>query len=479
MTQPQSPNQGSGEARQFSTRDFLSMIFRRKWIIVSIFLVTLALGISASLKTTSEYQAVAKVLIRRAEASSFQRVPSPYLGLEEEMNTEIEILRSKPVLERALTTIENEIAYLDDAEKAERFPAQEDGEIYSLPTSRWIGKAMQAEPVEKSNVITIRFRHGNPSTARLLTDAVADAYVVERISVRRNPMLESFFHDRTSGLRDRLLDLRMEFGELQVESGIYDQEWQQKLNLGTLDELRTEMLRVRIRRETEEGKLQAIRRRIAEDPETLIPDLEFEDERVFQEIRTKLIDKQSKLDELRAKYLPANPKVQQAAEFVSMLQDELRRELRLQITMREGEVDNLRSHEAALEGAIRDLLEEMNRIPRYSPMMRQIEREISNTAQLYELVGTKMVDTQISETEDQRMVNAKVLSPATVSLSFVQQRKSLFAVFAAMLGLSLGLALAFLLEGLDHTLNSPDDVEINLGVPLLGSIPELKPATRR
>ena len=77
------------------------------------------------------------------------------------------------------------------------------------------------------------------------------------------------------------------------------------------------------------------------------------------------------------------------------------------------------------------------------------------------------------------MVNAKVLSPATVSLSFVQQRKSLFAIFAALLGLALGLALAFLFEGLDHSMRTPDDVELNLGVPLLGSIPELRPAARR
>ena len=133
----------------------------------------------------------------------------------------------------------------------------------------------------------------------------------------------------------------------------------------------------------------------------------------------------------------------------------------------------------ALPVAIRNVVDEMNRIPRYAPMLRQIEREITNTAELYEIVGTKMVDTQISETEDQRMVNAKVLSPATVRISFVQQRKSLFALFAALLGLSLGLALAFLMEGLDHTLRTPDDVEINLGVPLLGSIPELKPAARR
>lgn len=456
----------------------LAMVFRRKWIILSIFAVTLAMGISASLKTTSEFLATAKVLIRRAEGSSFQKLRSPYLGLEEEMNTEIEILRSQTVMDRALAQVELELVELSDAEKAELFPPEADDEVYHLPTARWIMKSLTAEPVEKSNVIMIRFRHQNAATARMLTDAISNAYVIERISVRRNPMLESFFEDRTSNLRERLLDLRTELGQLQIEAGIYDQDWQQRVNLGSLDEMRTELLRVRVRRETEEQKLRSIRRRI-NDGNVLVPALEFEDERAFQEIRTKLIDKQTRLAELKGRYLADHPKVEQAESFVALLESDLRAEVETQLAIREGGLEDIRAHEAALERAVRDLLEELNRIPRYAPMIRQIEREINNTAELYELVGTKMVDTQISETEDRRMVNAKVLSPATVTISFVQQKKSLFAVFAAMLGLSLGLALAFLLEGLDHTLHTPDDVEINLGIPLLGSIPELRAASRR
>ena len=465
--------------RQLSFRDMLAMIFRRKWIILSIFLVTLAMGISASLKTTLEYQAVAKVLIRRAEASSFQRTKVASFGLEEEMNTEIEILRSSPVVDRALARIEHEIASLTDAERAELFPPEEEGVMYSLPTPKWIGKNLMAEPVPTSNVIMIRFRHRNASTARMVTDAVANAYVLERLSVRSNPLLESFFHDRTSSLRDRLLDLRMELGQMQIESGIYDQDWQQRLNLGTLDELRTELLHVRVRRETEEGKLANVRRRVRESPDVLVPTLEFEGIAAFQELRTSLINRRTQLAELRGKYLPDHPKVKQAEEFVSLIEKDLREEVALQISMRDSEIESLRAHESALERAVKDVVEEMKRIPRSAPMIHQIEREITNTAELYELVGTKMVDTQISETEDLRMVNAKVLSPATVALSFVQQRKSLFALFAALLGLSLGLAIAFLLEGLDHTLRTPDDVELELRVPLLGSIPELKPALRR
>lgn len=466
------------EVRQFSFRDMLAIVFRRKWVILSFFIVILAMGISASLKTTSEYQAVSKVLIRRAEASSFAKISQPYLGLEEEMNTEIEIMRSTPVLERGLASIETELAELSDEEKTLRFPPEEPDVPYTLPTTKWIEKNLQAEPVEKSNVISIRFRHENPATARMLADAVASAYVIERIAVRRNPMLESFFIDRTAGLRDRLLDLRTELGQLQIEAGIYDQEWQQRLNLGSLDELRTDLLRVRVHRESVEGQIATIRQRMLENPDVLVPVSDFEDGRPFQELRTKIIDKRTLLAELKAQYLPDHPKVQQAREFISLLEEDLRQEIDTQISMRVGEAEAIRAHERALEGAIREMIEEMNRIPRYSPMIRQIEREINNTAELYELVGTKMVDTQISETEDQRMVNAKVLSPATVTLSFVQQRKGLFAVFAALLGLSLGLALAFLLEGLDHSMRTPDDVELNLGVPLLGSIPELKAARR-
>jgi len=467
------------ESRQFSFRDMLAMVFRRKWVILSIFLGTLAMGVSASLKSTSEFQATAKVLIRRSEGSSFQRQKSPYLGLEEEMNTEIEILRSNPVMNRAVTYVENEMTQFTDIERAELFPPEEDGELYHAPTAEWLNKNLQAEPVEISNVIMIRFRHESPATARMLADAVANAYVVERIAVRRNPMLESFFQDRTSGLKDRLLDLRTELGQLQIESGVYNEEWQQKLNLGTLDDLRTELLHIRVSRETAERKLASIERRIAENPALLVPILEFEEGRAFQELRMKLIDKRTQQAELRGKYLPDHPKVKQSEAFVALLEEDLRTEIRTQIEMREGEIYGMRAQELSLESAIRNVVDEMNRIPRYAPMLRQIEREITNTAELYEIVGTKMVDTQISETEDQRMVNAKVLSPATVRISFVQQRKSLFAVFAALLGLSLGLALAFLMEGLDHTLHTPDDVEINLGVPLLGSIPELKPAARR
>jgi capsular exopolysaccharide synthesis family protein len=47
-------------------------------------------------------------------------------------------------------------------------------------------------------------------------------------------------------------------------------------------------------------------------------------------------------------------------------------------------------------------------------------------------------------------------------------------MLAAVLGLGLGVLAAFVIEALDETLGTPDDVEQKLGVPILGSIPLLE-----
>ena len=116
MSQPNLAEKGT---RQFSFRDMLAMVFRRKWVILSIFFVMLATGISASFQSTSEFMATSKVLIRRDTGGQLQRAKQNVHGLDEEMNTEIEILRSTPVLDRAVDYVETEIADLSDAEKAE------------------------------------------------------------------------------------------------------------------------------------------------------------------------------------------------------------------------------------------------------------------------------------------------------------------------------------------------------------------------
>ena len=104
---------------------------------------------------------------------------------------------------------------------------------------------------------------------------------------------------------------------------------------------------------------------MVESPDILVPVTDLESGDAFRELRQGVISKRTKLAELRAQYLPDHPRVKQAEEAVLLMEEDLRREIETQISMREGETEALRAHEQAIEGAIRDMLEEMNRIPRY------------------------------------------------------------------------------------------------------------------
>ena len=206
------------------------------------------------------------------------------------------------------------------------FPPEDSSEKYHVPTPGWIAKTLQAEPVEQSNVIMIRFRHQNPATARMLADAVAER--VRRRADRRAPQSDAreLLPDRSANLRDRLLDLRTELGQLQIESRhLRSRSGSSAWISGRWTSCALDLLRARVRRETEERKLAAVRRKMVENPDIVAPSLSSKTGVPSRELRAKLIDKRTELAELSGRYLPDHPKVQQAEAFVKLIEDDLRK----------------------------------------------------------------------------------------------------------------------------------------------------------
>ena len=73
--------------------------------------------------------------------------------------------------------------------------------------------------------------------------------------------------------------------------------------------------------------------------------------------------------------------------------------------------------------------------------------------------------------EIMRVENVQVIDPAQVPTSPVSPRPLMNIAIAGVLGIMLGVFIAFLKEFLDNSLKTPEDVEKYLGVPVLGTIP--------
>lgn len=67
--------------------------------------------------------------------------------------------------------------------------------------------------------------------------------------------------------------------------------------------------------------------------------------------------------------------------------------------------------------------------------------------------------------------NIQVIDAAQVPINPIQPRPMMNIAIAGVLALMLGVFIAFLIEFLDTTIKTPEDVEKHLGLPVIGSIP--------
>lgn len=86
--------------------------------------------------------------------------------------------------------------------------------------------------------------------------------------------------------------------------------------------------------------------------------------------------------------------------------------------------------------------------------------------------------TQIARSIDLGNTSLVVVSPAIAPNSPVKPNKERNMAVAFLLGLMASVALVFVLEFLDNTIKTPDDVAAHLGLPVLGLIPSTNSRTR-
>jgi len=101
----------------------------------------------------------------------------------------------------------------------------------------------------------------------------------------------------------------------------------------------------------------------------------------------------------------------------------------------------------------------------------QLQREVDRLKQTSDTLTKKGTETQIAKSIDLGDTSVMVISAATTPTSPIKPNKQLNVVIAMVLGLMLFTLLAFILEYLDNTLKTPEDIGRELDLPVLGLIP--------
>jgi uncharacterized protein involved in exopolysaccharide biosynthesis len=438
--------------RHATIREFLAVVFRRKWIILGLFAVTTVTVLAITFSTPIEYMSVGRVLIRRGEQESllqpFRRVMNEW---EQDLGSEVETVTSFPVLERARAILKREAA-----------PG-------TAPVKLAEGQ-VDAEVTGKTNAIAIAYVDRDPRVAQKVCDAVVRAYIEHRQQLGLTYPTEFFEREIQAVQRayDQKLEQRRQFAN---RAGVVDVGQQKAVGLSTQGHMTAR--RSEDAADLAEARAQVrVMREMRENPAIDLPTLgaPYTNESALVELKRRVVEQQARVAQLSERYLDESPEIQNAKETLKTLETLMRREVDARIEIAQSRIEVLESRLAATDRDIATLDEELATLPNKETTISELDQEISVLKSRHEELVRKSDQARITE-QTTPNANIQLLNPAGPAKPRNAPDPVRIALAPAF-ALIVGIGLAFFIDGLDITVRTAGQAEEVAELPVLASLSE-------
>jgi capsular exopolysaccharide synthesis family protein len=442
-------------------RDYWRIVKKRKMII---FLLVILVGISsygfAKLKEPKPlYQADSAIKIERS-GGFYSMMTGGFWFPTENMETHAYILTSYPVLvmtAKGLGWIPENMTDEDVWLSGDTISAVE--RLKGL---------VEAKAQEGTNIIDIQSTATDPEEAAQVANTLANAY--RRFNVqeknRRTIETKKFIEDQLQITSNNLKQAEKNLQIFKEENGLIAIDAQTQNNLDRLYTVEAFYEKIGAEKNDISEKLKVLGKlrsgSTAELEKTIFA--VSEDSPAFA-LRTKLselfLERQTLLIHLTEKH----PQVIEVDDKIRAVVQEIQKEL-------ESQLRTLKIQDVASIKKIDQLKKENHSLPEQALQLVRLERELELQDTLYSQLKTKYQETLIQESGQVEEVS--IVRPAVVPKKpFNIPSKLMIVVTGLVMGLIVGVVLAFGAEVFDTSMGTIEDVEESLQVPVLGVIPFL------
>lgn len=435
--------------------------------------------------TTEQYDISANVLVRLGR-ENFETPAAVGSGgglytttgvRPEEINSEIELLTSRQLIESAVATIGIEAfkyrppppptsllqAVKYYAKKTVRSCKTEFQNLLiaidlKKELSEWdkvildIEDRLVVEREKESDVISVKIRLSDPELGKHLLDALLKNFLDRHIEVHREANLRNFMENQATTYLEKLKVLDKQREAVRNNLDIASISEQRRLLLDRLNAINGDI-------ETFKGEYEVLRKGVLDN---MLPVKYDSDHEVISEpgalkaVRDRIAALQSELINLRERYDDHADTVVDLRRQISRLENLLIRSIESRLSQQQKIAAELQKQLATINTG--------------EDQLEFIERERGVARDNYLLYTKKREEARISEELDlNRVSNLSILSPPFSSMEPVYPKRLLIMGLSAPLGLIIGIALAMLIDYLKNIVRGQDDLMDIPGLEYLGT----------
>ena len=496
-------------------REYLAVVLKRKWLILSLIVVVTSLVSIQMYRTPSVYEAATQIQIEQRPRS----VVSTNRGGDSVLirgndpnywNTQLQKLKTQKLARQVIMRLDlqNNPNFLEPAHRGtgiiaglrkafsggkapEKAEAETDGSSVPVvdeaelnpdqltpqqakklePYEDALRENLSVDPIDRTNLVNIRFQHTDPKIASDVANTLATIF------------RENDIRAETSGSQKAEDVLANQIIELQSRIQANEQKrinYKQGHNIPLTDVQGANFVALRLstyssqlqdaeakRKDAESAYLAAMKTRETSGPWS-IPAVVNNDN--IQKLRARISELEEKKAALRVNYTAEWPEVIKIEEQIKQLKTQLDKAPEEVFMGMKTNYEAAKKKEAELRTAYFAEKGQANAQGIAATGLTDLDQAIATDRQNLNLYQQRLNELRVTKT-DSSTGNVSTVEEARVPSEPIGPPRMRNILVALMLSLGVGIGLAFLLDYLDDTLKSVEDVDRHVHLPTLAIIP--------
>ncbi|MFQ5677225.1 MAG: GumC family protein, partial [bacterium] len=482
--------QEAANGQHITIHDYLALLYRSRWTIVLVFFLSVATALYYAFTTPPTYEASTTIMIDEKQGMGQNLFDVSTLSKQRtQINNQVEILKSKALTQSVIERLMYS-PYRDSLSLIRNI-----GPEKSLADALIMFRgAITITPLRDTDLIKISVKAPTPFEAAFLTNSVAAAYQQMDRDFSQGEIsqivrfLDSQLERKEKELKNSEETLKS-FLEQEKIASLNDEATQIVEQAAVFESLYKEAL---IDAEVKRKRLDHLKDQLGKSKSTL----EAEIARVSSPLVLQLRQEMAEIERTIAVYLSqgvgeSDPQVRRERQKLESIKKRLTEEIRklvvdglpannplaqaqdlvVKILEVETELAAISARAQELEKVVESYTNKLESLPDKNVQLARLERNRKVDENLYMMMREKYEESRI--TQAGQIGKVRILDKAQPPRSPISPKKRLNFVIGIIVGLGLGVGVAFAREQLDTSVRRVEDLEA-LGLSVLGAIPKIE-----
>lgn len=461
---------GAGGGDVWDVGALLSLLWRRRRLMLTTFALVLLAGIGLTLSQRSIYEATCSMLITSPNDNSPAAGESLRALLQasqpRSVGTQIAIMRSYPVQRATLKRLS---------------PAQQE-------IARQFND-LEVRPQRDSEAIDIVAQSTDPNVAARLANALSEEYMAQYQEQNRLQVIAGTREVKAqlAGARQRLDDAATALKNYKLRNGTVNLSEESTARLAEVNRIQVELRGLQADRAATVAQISALSGQIKGMPQVQVVPDRIVRSPALEALRGQLVQLDLRRIEVLRRYRPGSPEVRaieiQSADVEAQLQKVTRTEisswtrsvnpvrqgLSQEIARAQAQIASTDARVAALRQAEAGAQAREALLPEREYSLSKLINEQTALLQTYQLLNQKYQSLIVSE--GAKLTTARPLAPAEAPNNPISPRRALNLAMSILLGGFLAIALAVFADKTDDRVRSARNAEEAAQLPVLAKIP--------